>query len=133
MNQVEFNYNGQITTIQCNQDEKMKDICERFATKVGIDINTIYFLYSSEQLNKEKTFDQCINKEDKERNKMNILVYDFQNNNENLIKLFIKSKDIICPECGETGKINVNNYKISIYFKNLNNIVIIIIKLIISY
>ena len=122
MNQVEFNYNGQITIIQCNQDEKMKDICERFATKVGIDINTIYFLYSSEQLNKEKTFDQCINKEDKERNKMNILVYDFQNNNENSDKLFIKSKDIICPECGETGKINVNNYKISIYCNNNHKI-----------
>ena len=53
-----------------------------------------------------------INSEDKERNKMNILVF------KNEIKFdendFIKSKNIICPKYGESIRFEVLNYRIKI-------------------
>ena len=113
MAQIEFTFNGNPTLIQCKENEKIKEICKRFASKNDLDINTIYFLYSSIRLDGELTFEECANIEDKNRNKMNVLVY---NINENpIIKSIIKSKDVICPKCGENAKINLKNYKIKIY------------------
>ena len=45
MAQVNFNYNGIKTVIQCQKDDKMKDIFKRLLTKTNIDINKVYFLY----------------------------------------------------------------------------------------
>ena len=45
MAQVNFNYNETKTVIQCQKDEKMKDIFKRFLTKTKTDINKVYFLY----------------------------------------------------------------------------------------
>ena len=45
MSQAEFNYNGTITIIQCNKDEKMREISKRFITKAQIDkIQFIFYL-----------------------------------------------------------------------------------------
>ena len=54
-----------------------------------------------------------INSEDKKRNKMNILVHKNEKNKE--IKDIIKSRDIICPICSESIKININDYKIILF------------------
>ena len=82
MSEVEFNYNGIKTIIQCKSNEKMKNICQNFANEIQINKNEIYFSYDGKagiQFNEELTFEETINKEDKKRNKMNILV--FQNEN----------------------------------------------------
>ena len=34
MSEVEFSYNGKITTIQCRKEEKMKDIFNKFLLKI---------------------------------------------------------------------------------------------------
>ena len=44
-----------------------------------IDINKIYFIYNGNKINENFTFSEVINSEDKERNKMNILVSETQN------------------------------------------------------
>ena len=44
MAQVEFSYNGINTTVQCNLDEKMKDICKKFKEKHKQEIK-IYFIH----------------------------------------------------------------------------------------
>ena len=36
MAQVEFNYKGTLLEIQCNPDNKMKDICQKFCEKAGV-------------------------------------------------------------------------------------------------
>ena len=59
--QVDFTYNGTVHTIECTMDEKMKDICQRFAQKVGKDINVVDFLYLEQALNGDLTFEQCLN------------------------------------------------------------------------
>ena len=117
MNQVEFNYNGNISYIQCNSNDKMGNICQKFATKISIDINSVYFLYSGNKINNELTFHQTANIVDKGRNQMNVLVFPFDvsNPNENENNNIIESKEIICPKCGESIKINIEEYKISLY------------------
>ena len=88
MSEVNFNYKGNNTIIQCNSNEKMKDICKRFITKVGIDINKVYFLYNGNKIKEELTFEENLNIDDKKRNKMNIIVNIIDNEEEN--KLIIK-------------------------------------------
>ena len=47
---VKFTFNCCDTIIQCLINEKMKDICQRFASKIGRNINTLIFLYGGNQL-----------------------------------------------------------------------------------
>ena len=115
MSEVEFNYNGIKTIIQCKSNEKMKNICQHFANKIQINKNEIYFSYDGKagiHFNEELTFEEMINKEDKKRNKMSILVYKNEfvgNEEENDI---IKSKEIICPKCRENIRMDISEYKI---------------------
>ena len=90
--------NGVGTIIQCLKDDKMKDICNKFVSKIQSNINKLYFLYGSNKLNLELTFNELANEIDRERNKMNILVYE-----NKIVKNdgIIKSKDIISPKSGE--------------------------------
>ena len=115
MNQVEFKYNGLSSIIQCNENEKIKNICQQFCNKSKIDKNNIFFSYdgkAGKEFNEELSYNEMINSIDRNKNKMIILVYDI-NKEEN--KSIIKSNEIICPKCGEICKIKFNNYKISLY------------------
>ena len=42
MASVEFQYNGTMTVIQCQENQKMKEICNNFITKSKIKENQIY-------------------------------------------------------------------------------------------
>ena len=110
MAEVIFKYNGIDTIIQCITGDKLKDICEKFCIKVGIDINKIIFIYGGEILNMNLKYKEIANEIDKKNLKMNILVYD--NNSKNEKERIIKSKDVICPRCGEICIINFKEYKI---------------------
>ena len=115
MSQVEFKYNGLSFIIQCNENDKIKNICQQFCEKAQIDKNKIFFSYNGKagnEFNEELTFNQMINSLDKNENKMTILV---NNINEEKKESIIKSNEIICPKCGEICKIKFNNYKITLY------------------
>ena len=118
MSQVVFIYNGSKTIIQCNENEKMKDICQRFLSKIKIDNNSIFFSYDGKagnQFNDELSFIEMANSLDKAKKSMSILVESINEINQSKIDSVIKSKNIICPECGESSKICIKNYKISFY------------------
>jgi len=120
MSQVEFKYNGLNIVIQCNENEKIKNICQQFCKKAQIDKNNIFFSYSGKagsEFNEELTFNQMINSTDKNENKMTILVNNINEIEEKEEKQqsIIKSNEIIFPECGEICKIKFNNYKISLF------------------
>jgi len=121
MAQIDFAFNGIITTIQCNENDKFKDIINNYTSKAGNNINKIYYLYSGQKIeNYELTFNDISNEIDKERKKMNIQIINEENNNNNIK---IKSKEIICPKCGEDIRIKFNEYKIELYeCKNGHNI-----------
>ena len=60
--------------------------------------NNLIFLYGANKINLDLTFNQICNQIDKQRNKINILVY---NKNTTIIKNannnFKASKDVLCP------------------------------------
>ena len=67
----------------------MKDICNRFATKVDININSLLFIYGGNKINYELTFKQHASSMDNNINEMKILVYKSEN------------EEFKCKKCGE--------------------------------
>ena len=103
---ISFNYKNTETLIQCKEDEKIGEICKRYATKININIEDLMFICDGEQLN--------LNENIKGINKI-ILVY---NKNETVIKggdKMVLSKEIICPECSELCLMKINNNNIKFY------------------
>ena len=128
MVEVIFNYEGINTKIQCNIDDIMKDIINKFLIKIGKNENDndLLYIYGANIINYELTFFQQASKLDNNRKAMNIIV---KSNNDNKKEAKgIISKDIICPECGENILINIKDFKINLYgCKNnhkINNILI---------
>ena len=112
MNSITLNflYNGTITKVQCKANEYMKDIFKRYLIKINKDKNDVYFIYNGNKINDELKLEEIKNK-DKD-NEIKILVNDINseiNKNKIILK---KSKDIICPECGEICIMDINDYKI---------------------
>ena len=84
MANVEFNYEGKEITIQCNKNDNMEKIFQQFMAKVGGKSDTLAFLYNGSAItNMNLTFDQLSNSDDKNRNKMNILVCNSSTNFSN--------------------------------------------------
>ena len=122
MAEVIFDYESFPINIQCNINDKMKDIINKFLIKIeNKDQNILYYLYNGSRINEELTFNEQANDYDKNRKKMNIKVTsDVLNKSEN--KKII-SNDIICPECNENILINIKDFKINLSeCKNKHNI-----------
>ena len=106
MAKVIFNFNGIETIIQCSKEDKMKNICNKYTSKINININLLLFIYSGNTINFELSFKDQANSIDRERNIMNILVY--------------KQDGFKCPKCGET--INIDKFDDQIkFFLNQND------------
>ena len=117
MAEVIFIYNGINTIIQCNLNEKIKDISKRFTDKANLNNKNINYTYNGKLvLNEELTFEELANTEDKIRKKMSFIVFDnlIEVKDEEKEKEKIKSKDIICPYCKENIRMNINEYKINL-------------------
>ena len=103
-----FYFEGREVIIQCSKNEKMKDICQRYANKINININSLIFLYGENQLNFNLNFNEQVNIIDKQKNEMKVLVYKNENN------------EYICPKCGEKIKLNIK--EIDDIILSINNI-----------
>ena len=106
---VIFTLEGRNVIIQCKKEDKMKDICNKYSIKIEKNINSLIFLYGGNQLNLELSYEEIINKIDKNNKEMRILVYEKE-----------KEEEYICPKCGE--KIKLNKEKIDEIILNNNNI-----------
>ena len=113
MNKVEFTYIDDKFLIQCNNDDKMKDIIFKFLNKADKNKGNLYFLYNGQIINEELVFNKCANSLDRSRNYMNVLVIEGQSSSDEMQNL-IKSNYIICPKCNENSIISIDNFKISI-------------------
>ena len=125
--QIEFIYKGRLINVQCNEEEKLKNIYTRICSKIELDINKVYFIYNGSLLNEEFTIESVINKFDKSRKMMNIIVDLKCGQNDNK-KNLAKAELIICPQCKEPAKIFIKDYSITIFgCKNnhsINNILL---------
>jgi len=113
MAEVIFDCEGNKIIIQCDENEKMEKIINRFLAKIDNNKNKNFiYLYYGNTLNKDLTFKQQANQEDKNRKKMNILAINNDTENTHIKKII--SKDIICPQCNENILIEFNNFKINL-------------------
>ena len=116
MAKVEFQFNGVNSIIQCNEEQSIYEICNTFISKSRLKESDVNFVYNGRgiEFDNNLSFNQIANKNDKERKKMNILVMGNDNINNN--QIMVRSKNIICPKCGEDIKIEFNeNYKINLF------------------
>ena len=75
MIKIIFTYKGTFTTFECDFKDKIKDIIQKFISKIYLyNEKEISFFYEGNKVNQELTFDQLAIKIDKERKTVNILV-----------------------------------------------------------
>ena len=70
MIEIKFLYKERIIPIQCNKNEKMKDIFNRFEIK--IENNLVYYLYKGNKINEELRLEEIIDQD--EINNINIFI-----------------------------------------------------------
>ena len=118
MAEAEFEYNGTKTIIQCNIEDKLSIIADKFLFKCKKNRDNVYFLYNGQILNENVNFNEISNNEDINRKKMNIIVYDRDDKDEKLENnkksSLIKSKYIICPKCKDCINLSINDFRISL-------------------
>lgn len=105
---VKFIFEGREIIIKCNKDENLKDICQRYSIKLGINQKLLIFLYEGKQINSELSFESQANTIDKSNREMNILV--IRNEKDELICTKYEEKIKINKE--KIGEIILSNNKI---------------------
>ena len=93
MSQIEFKYKSSNIIIQCNENDKMKDIIDKFLNKVEKIGEDLFYLYNGSQINYELTFKEQANSIDNKYNQMNVLV--FQDEND------VTRRDAVCRRLRE--------------------------------
>ena len=111
MAEIFFNYEGNVTMIQSNLNDKMKNVIDKYISKIGKNANNLIFLYDGQIVNEDLSFQKQASNLDLSKEKMNILVLDVNQDNEK--ESIILSNELICPECRENIIINIKDYKIN--------------------
>ena len=47
---VDFNYKGLFTIIQCKKDDNFKNICQKYCVKIQADIKKLIFIYIRQRI-----------------------------------------------------------------------------------
>ena len=55
----------------------MRDICQKYSTKIDKNINSLLFLYGGNRVNFELSFEELANSLDRNNHEMKISVYEF--------------------------------------------------------
>jgi len=113
MKNVIFDYNEKNICLQCRNDDKMKDIFEKFSYKIGEPLDSLYFLYCGNRVDENLILEEILVNNDEENKEIKILACKYNEHGCALPKK--KSKQVICPTCGEPSQMKIKNYKISIF------------------
>ena len=115
MAEIDFIFEGTTITIQCNKNQRMKDICDKLSTKIDNDINSLIFLYGGKLLNLDKMFNEIT-----KVNKIAILVYKLEN------EAYYKSGKILNDKVIDNilslnNNVSVSLIELKIQVKNMMN------------
>ena len=111
MIKIVFEFESQIISIQGNVSESFKIIISKFSQKTFLDTNEMEFYVNGQVIDPEKTVGNYLLKVNEETMKV-IVIKKQKEENKDVIE---QSKDIICPDCKEPCRINMNDYKIKLY------------------
>ena len=125
-----FTLDGVNLTIQCTKEDKMKEICKSYSTKINKNMNSLIFLYEGNKVNFELSFKEQANFIDRNNLQMKILVLkcDGKNNlnSEKLEEIILSNNKIensmsdIKLEINNIMKTTSNN-SLNIQINNINN------------
>ena len=114
MVEVVFDLNQTVTVIQAKPDEPFQDVVNKFIQKTSIDPNSIYYIANAQPVDLESTVEKQMNQNNKQNNKLSVLVNSLEQNDEFKEKVIVQSKDIICPECKEPCRYTIDNGQIKL-------------------
>ena len=104
-----FHYESlSIKELKCEMKDILEDIFKKFTLQMRINLENLIFLYSGKQIEDYKIpLSSLINKIDKERNEMNILVYDIDTPDKNTINIIFlyESENIVKKTCKKKDKV----------------------------
>ena len=104
---VKFIYDNNVKILKCNSNWNMRKICEKFTLDIGIDIDSVFFLFNGEKIKREdfnKSLMQYINKYN--INVLNILVFNIDSNqNQSAHIIFSINSEQINIECSMNTKL----------------------------
>jgi len=103
-------YLGKKTKFEFQSGEKMEGLYKKFSENNSIDINNLYFFHNERILMKKVEIKEFLNYDGQKNKKINIFITSENNKLKNT-----KSKQVICPICGEPAQVKIKNYKIYIY------------------
>ena len=81
---VIFTLDGVNLKLYCNTEDKMKDICKNYLTKINKNMNSLMFLYEGNKVNFDLRFGDLASIKDRNRHEMKILVNKNENNYKNI-------------------------------------------------
>ena len=108
MASIKFIYKQIPFDIHANENDLFKDVIEKFAQKSNVDLKTVYFTADGGIIQGNPIIKEIL-KNSKEKSIL-VQMYD-EDENE---KVYIESKEIICPECKEPCRFQMDNYKIKL-------------------
>ena len=110
MEEIIFIFNNKKLILQCNINEKMKDILKRYSSEIKKDINSLYFINNSKQIiNQEIILSDYIKTNSNENTKFCVIVKE-KNNETNIVPKNKDNDKIILKY-----KIDKNNNSIKIF------------------
>ena len=74
---VIFTLEGVNLSIRCTAEDKMKDICNKYSTKINKNMNSLLFLYEGNKINYELSFKEQANSIDRNNHQMKIFVSEY--------------------------------------------------------
>ena len=61
MYSLTFDFNGKIISIDCKENEIMKDICQKFCSKLELDIDYLFFILYEDKIFSKNYFKLDLN------------------------------------------------------------------------
>ena len=110
---IEFNFNQRITIIHANLSDPFQTSFAQFFQKTSIQPNSVYFIIDNVQIKPEEIVESYMNHFNKDDGKLKVLVYIIDKDNKN--QMIVQSKDIICSECKEPCRIEIDEYHIKLF------------------
>ena len=115
---VVFTLDGVNLTIHCTTEDKMKDICQNYSTKINKNMDSLLFLYEGNKVNFDLCFKEQANIIDKNNQEMKLLVI----KNENICNNIINNITVANTNNTNSNVKNVNCLKNGNLFGNIKSI-----------
>ena len=115
MIQIEFEYKQNKVMIQAKSYESFQSVIDKYIQKSQIQLDSVYFIANGNKIKPERSLGRIMTNIDKQIKKIKVLVNKIQDKDNNCQEVIVKSKNIICPKCGENCRINIEDCKIKLF------------------